>query len=323
MATLAEIRAKLAEQESRASGTGGGDNAVYPFWNMQEGDTVVARFLPDADDSNPFFWKERLMIKLPFAGVKGDPNSRPVIVQVPCNEMYEGVGSCPILAQVRPWFQDKSLEDLGRKYWKKRSYVFQGFVCENPLEDESPENPIRRYVIGPQLYELIKQSLMDPDMEEMPTDYTEGLDFRIKKTSKGGYADYGTSTWSRKSRPLHDDEMHAINTHGLFNLADFLPKKPSQEELNVMTEMFEASVDGELYDPEKWSRFYRPNGVNVAPTGDPVPPPSTTPEPKDTVATAPVESVKEEVADTASDNDTSGGAADAQNILAMIRSRQS
>mgnify|MGYP005668559061 CR=1 FL=1 len=51
MATLAEIRAKLVEQETRTTHTGG-DNAIFPFWNIQDGETVVSRFLPDDDDNN-------------------------------------------------------------------------------------------------------------------------------------------------------------------------------------------------------------------------------------------------------------------------------
>ena len=68
MASLAEIRAKLKEQESRTGGSqsGGGDNAIYPFWNIKEGESATMRFLPDGDGENTFFWKERLMIKLPF-----------------------------------------------------------------------------------------------------------------------------------------------------------------------------------------------------------------------------------------------------------------
>ena len=86
MATLAEIRAKLKEQESRTGGSqsSGGDNAIYPFWNIKEGESATLRFLPDGDESNTFFWKERLMIKLPFNGIKGETDSRPVQVQVPC-----------------------------------------------------------------------------------------------------------------------------------------------------------------------------------------------------------------------------------------------
>ena len=74
MASLAEIRAKLKEQESRTGGNNtqsGGDNAIYPFWNIKEGESATMRFLPDGDNENTFFWKERLIIKLPFAGVKG------------------------------------------------------------------------------------------------------------------------------------------------------------------------------------------------------------------------------------------------------------
>lgn len=269
MASLAEIRAKLKEQETRTGGTGsvGGDNAIYPFWNMQEGETATFRFLPDSNEKNTFFWVERAMIKLPFAGIKGETDSRPVQVQVPCMEMYGE--TCPILTEVRPWFKDPTLEDMGRKYWKKRSYIFQGFVTDSPLkEDTIPENPIRRFIIGPQIFQIIKAALMDPDMENTPTEYTNGTDFRLNKTSKGGYADYGTSTWARRERPLNDAEMKAINTFGLFNLSDFLPKKPSDVEVKVMHEMFEASVDGEAYDAERWSQYFRPAGM-AAKTGDP------------------------------------------------------
>jgi hypothetical protein len=332
MASLAEIRAKLKEQEANTGGQrqGGGDNAIYPFWNIKEGESCTLRFLPDGDADNTFFWKERLMIKLPFSGVKGDTSSRPVQVQVPCMEMYGD--SCGILQEVRGWFKDPSLEDMGRKYWKKRSYVFQGFVNDNPLtDDNTPENPIRRFIIGPQIFQIIKQALMDPDMEELPTDYTAGVDFRLNKTSKGGYADYGTSTWARRERPLGDAEMAAVNTHGLFNFSDFLPKKPDETAIKVMQEMFEASVDGEAYDADRWSNYFRPSGM-AARTGDPqkaaspqatavsqsAPAPVAEAAP---VAPAPApEAAPTPVAETAQAAEAPAG--NANDILAMIRSRQ-
>jgi hypothetical protein len=233
------------------------------------------------------------------------------------------------LAEVRTWFKDKSLEEMGRRYWKKRSYVFQGFVRENPLaEDRVPENPIRRFIIGPQIFTIIKGALMDPELEELPTDYQRGLDFRITKTAKGGFADYNTSKWSRKESALTDVEQAAIAAHGLFDLAAFLPKRPTDVELRVMKEMFEASVDGQSYDADRWGQYFRPAGV-AAPTGtgtvsdessaETAPPrasaPVTAPAADDgfddepAVATAPVEA-----------KPTSQKAED---ILAMIRSRQS
>ena len=298
MATLAEIRAKLREQENKTGGntqSSGGDNAIYPHWNMAEGTEALLRFLPDADPDATFFWKERLMIKLPFAGIKGQTDSRPVTVNVPCMEMYGE--SCPVLQEVRGWFKDPSLEDQGRKYWKKRSYIFQGFVVDNPIsEDSTPENPMRRFIIGPQIFQIIKGALMDPEMEELPTDYVRGVDFRIKKTSKGGYADYSTSQWSRRERALSDQEKAAIDTYGLHNLNDFLPKKPTDVEVKVIQEMFEASVDGEAYDPQRWGQYFRAPGMS-APTGDPN---KSAPAPKAAPALTPAsEPVAETVAQPA------------------------
>ena len=330
MASLAEIRAKLKEQEANAGGnrtSSGGDNAIYPFWNMKEGEQATLRFLPDGNPNADFFWAERLMIKLPFSGVKGETDSRPVQVQVPCMEMYGE--TCPILSEVRGWFKDAALEDMGRKYWKKRSYIFQGFVAENPIkEDSNPENPIRRFIIGPQIFQLIKAALMDPDMEELPTDYTAGVDFRLSKGSKGGYADYGASNWARRDRPLTDAEMKAVNDYGLFNLSDFLPKKPNDVEVKVLKEMFEASVDGEAYDADRWSQYFRPSGM-AARTGDPMV--AASPQATATSQSAPAPTAAP-VTETATDTGwqdvapaapapapATGGAND---ILAMIRARQ-
>ena len=270
MASLAEIRARISAQENKSNNTGStqqSDNSVYPHWNMDEGTTASLRILPDGNQSNTFFWVEKQIIKLPFNGVKGRPEMKQVIIQIPCVEMYNDGSVCPILAEVRPWYKDETLKEMANKYWKKRSYLFQGFVRQNPIgEDKQPANPIRRFVISPQIFTVIKSSLMDPEMEELPTDFMRGLDFNIKKTSKGGYADYSTSTWARKESALTEAEAAAIESFGLHNLSDFLPKKPGEAELRVMKEMFEASVDGQPFDNERWGAYYRPYGLE-APAG--------------------------------------------------------
>jgi hypothetical protein len=332
MATsLAEIRAKLQAQDNRTGGSQtGGDNAIYPHWNIAEGSTAKVRFLPDGNSKNSFFWVERLMIRLPFAGIKGQADSKPVIVQVPCVEMYGD--ACPVLAEVRTWFKDKSLEEMGRKYWKKKSYLFQGFVHENPIgDDKTPENPIRRFIISPQIFNIVKNALMDPEMENMPTDYAAGLDFTVKKTSKGGYADYSTSSWSRKETALTAAEAGAIEQFGLFNLSDFLPKKPTDVELKVIKEMFEASVDGQAYDPDRWSQYYKPAGFRggEGSTGDePAARPAPTPVASKPVASAPVDDTppfevdEAEVPAATAPVEAKPSSQRAEDILAMIRSRQ-
>ena len=322
MASLAEIRARLAAADNKQGNqSSGGDGAIYPHWNMNEGDSALLRFLPDLDTTNTFFWIERAMIKLPFNGIKGQMDSKSVQVQVPCVEMWGD--ACPILAEVRTWFKDKSLEDMGRKYWKKRSYIMQGFVRENPITDDKSDKAIRRFIIGPQIFQTIKSALMDPELEELPTDYERGLDFRISKTAKGGYADYSTSKWARKETALTAEETTSIESQGLYNLGDFLPKKPTEEDLKVMKEMFEASVDGQAYDSERWGSYFRPAGmqkpegsasvmaaaaVTTAPVAVSAPVTETAPAPVATPIATPAAAPQTQKA---------------EDILAMIRSRQS
>jgi hypothetical protein len=246
--------------------------------------------------------------------------SKQVYVQVPCVEMWQE--TCPVLTEVRTWFKDKSLEEMGRKYWKKRSYIFQGFVRENPLgDDKTPENPIRRFIIGPQIFTTIKGALMDPELEELPTDYLRGLDFRVSKGSKGGFADYNGSKWARKETALTEAEQAAIEKHGLFDLSTFMPKKPGEVELKVIKEMFEASVDGQSYDTERWGQYFRPAGVNAPATATlsvdghsdvhetPAPAAASDVDDEPATASAPVEAKQ-------------AGGDKTQDILAMIRARQ-
>jgi hypothetical protein len=183
------------------------------------------------------------------------------------------------------------------------------------------------------LFTLIKGALMDPELEELPTDTLRGLDFRIAKTQKGGYADYNTSKWARKESALTEAEQAAVAAHGLFDLSTFLPKRPGDVELRVIKEMFEASVDGQPYDTERWGQYFRPAGVG-APAGsaaavdadEDTPAVKATPAPAARPAAAPAAEdppfdVDDAPAATAPVAKPAG-TQKAEDILAMIRSRQ-
>jgi len=331
MTTLAEIRAKLQALDSKKGGGNGnyqGDKLNYAFWNIPTGSSSVVRFLPDGNPDNPLFWVEKQVIKLPFPGVKGGDEHKEVQVQVPCMEMWDGTGSCPILQEIRPWWNDPSLEDTARKYWIKRSYIFQGFVNKDGLnEDDAPENPIRKFTINKSIFEIVKAELMDPDVENNPTDYVDGSDFTITKTQKGGWADYTTSKWARKTTPLSDAQLAAIDEHGLPDLSSYLPKKPTPEVLNIIFEMFEASVAGELYDPAKWANYFKPYGLEY--DSSKAASPQTTSKPKVTVETSDYQDDTDEEESKAQSTpvnkaSTSGdeGKKSAEDILAMIRNRK-
>jgi hypothetical protein len=124
---------------------------------------------------------------------------------------------------------------------------------------------------------------------------------------------------------LTEAEQSAIEAHSLFNLTDFLPKKPGEAELRIIKEMFEASVDGQPFDNERWGAYYRPYGLE-APAGATAEKQTATTETR-APATAPV-------AETAPWDDEPAQASQpievpkqqssdkAQDILAMIRARQ-
>ena len=319
--TLAEIRAKI-QAASQAGNTNNkiGDNAIFPHWNIKENQPTTLRFLPDADSQNPWgFWVERAVIKLPFTGIVGEASSRPTLVQVPCMEMYGPKETCPILTEARSWFKTKDPEDeaRGRTYWKKKSYLFQGFVVDTTLqEDKTPDNPIRRFVMTAQIVNIIKSGLIDPEIESLPTDYVHGLDFKVVKTLKGKYADYSTSSYARRERALNDTELKAISEYGLYDLKSFLPKKPTEVELKVIMEMFEASVNGDAFDGERWGQYYKPSNYSANNAGNKSTDDSDVVEevatPVTTAHAAPAPSVE---------TPSTGASSRANDILKKIRSR--
>jgi hypothetical protein len=119
----------------------------------------------------------------------------------------------------------------------------------------------------------------------------------------------------------------------LYNLADFLPKQPDETALKVIKEMFEASVDGQPYDPDRWANYYKPAGFQggSGSTGDdsekstPVakaaPAPVATPAP--VAESAPFDTDEDDTpAPTAPVQAAKPSSQKAEDILAMIRNRQ-
>ena len=176
---------------------------------------------------------------------------------------------------------------------------------------------------------------MDPELTDSPVVYINGLDFIVSKTSKGGFADYSTSKWARKESSLSPDMIEAIDQYKLVDLATYLPKRPTPEQLAAMFEMFQASLDGELYDPTRWAQFYKPYGFDAGPgnrsdDSDAVKP-AVTPKPAPVAAKPAPAVVQEEAAPWEDDADapvaevkeeaTATAGKSPQEILAMLRNR--
>ena len=312
---LDEIRKRLQNnsQTKAPSSQSGGD--VYRFWDAPVGSTTVIRFLNDGDPDNVYFWRERQMINLTFASVEGHPEMKNVTVKVPCVEMYGKNEKCPILTETRPWWKTEK-EELARRYWPTKNYLYQGFVRESNITEENPpENPIRRFVISKSIHKIIKASLLDPEIEVIPTDIERGTDFKIVKEQDGKYASYGTSGFARRESALTAQERDAIDQYGLFDLSGFLPRKPTEQDLSVIYDMFVESMKGEdsVYRLE-WASHYKPYNLRVEEgTGSPL---SSQAPATPTVATEASTPVQESAPaqEAAPTNNT-------DEILAKIRSR--
>ena len=104
-----------------------------------------------------------------------------------------------------------------------------------------------------------------------------------------------------------------------------MPKKPGEAELRIIKEMFEASVNGDEYDLERWGNYYRPWGLE-APAGATAEKqtvttvPATAPVAEST--TAPWDGGEAETTAPVVVPTQTASSDKAQDILAMIRARQ-
>jgi hypothetical protein len=193
--------------------SGGGDvswKLFYPFWKMPDDSQAVVRFLPDLDeDNNLGFLVENLQHELIVNGQKK---------KVPCLSMHGE--DCPICTLSRKYYDEKN-EEMGKKYYRKKSYVGQVIVVESPIEHDQTQL-VKLIEFGPAVFKQIQAAFQSGDLEEAPYELKGGYNFRIKKTKSGQYASYTTSSFAPKQSDLEDDIIEQLN---LFNLADYRGKK--------------------------------------------------------------------------------------------------
>lgn len=199
----------------------------YQFWKMPDDATATVRFLPDRDEGdNPLkFLVENFTHKLVVNGKEKT---------VPCLSMYGE--SCPICELSQKYYNEKN-DEMGKKYYKKRSYIGQVLVIDSPFDyiDEKEENPgiVKLIEFGPKVFKCIQAAFKSGDLEEAPYEFRGGYNFRIKKTKAGQYADYGTSSFAPKQSDLDDEVIEAVRDE-LYSLSDFREKHVSRASLEAM-----------------------------------------------------------------------------------------
>ena len=221
--SLADLAAAFA---SKGTGEGSGNQQwklFFNFWKAPVDSVSTVRFLPDADEDNPMgFLVENLAHELVINGKKE---------KVPCLKMYGE--DCPICALSQKYYDEKSPEHnekLGKKYYRKKSYIGQVLVVETPIEHDQ-EQVVKLIEFGPKIFKQIQAAFQSGDMDNPPYELKGGYNFRIKKSKSGEYADYGTSSFSPKQTDVADDVIEMLN---LYNLADYRTPKVTRAALDAM-----------------------------------------------------------------------------------------
>lgn len=234
--SLADLAAQFEKKGKSEGATNASWKKFFPFWKAETDTTSIVRFLPDADTNNPMsFLVENRTHTLIINGKRET---------VPCLEMFGE--KCPICAKAQHYYDEKSPDHdktLGKKYYRKLSYIGQVLVYETPIELEG-DDLIRLIEFGPAVFKQIQAAFKSGDLEETPESLKGGYNFRIRKTQSGEYASYSTSGFAPKQTDVSDDLIEAI-TPVMYNLADFRTAKISRE---AMLQMLEADEAGTSYE---------------------------------------------------------------------------
>ncbi len=275
---MSEAKNKLAALKAafdkKGSSTGGGDQnwkLFYPFWKMADGSTATVRFLPDLDPDNALgFLVENLQHELVINGNKK---------KVPCLKMHNE--SCPICDLSRKYYDEKN-EDMGKRYYRKKSYIGQVIVVESPI-DHDQSKLVKLIDFGPAIFKQIQAAFGRGDLDEAPYEFKGGYNFRIEKTKNGQYASYTTSSFAPKQTDLDDKVIESLE---LFNLADYRGEK-----LDVATveALLVADQTGQAYDGDGASDDAAADATPITPVKQTVFKPAAAVESKPVVTSAKTE----------------------------------
>lgn len=213
-------------------------NNYYPFFKMPDDSSARIRFLPDLNEDNPLgFMIEKITHQLSVNGEKKT---------VPCLASYGD--ECPI-CKVSKEYYDAGDKVNGKLYWKKKNYLAQALIGEDPIIEkghESAEGKVKVFSIGFSIFKIIKDSFESGELDVAPFAYEDGTDFIIKKTKQGEFASYTLSKFARKSSTLDDDQIAYVRGE-LVDLSTLLPKKP---ELATIEGLLMAALTGKSYDED-------------------------------------------------------------------------
>jgi hypothetical protein len=155
--------------------------------------------------------------------------------------------------------KSKQVRAIASAHYIRGECIAQGFVITSGfLETDVPENPVRLFELNKQIIKVIESKLEteNPDLkfEYWPCHGVKGSNFIIKKTKTGDgkYPKYDDGTgFSVRTSALTEEQKAALVKYDLWNLRDFLPARPGDDEYKVLTHIVEQSIAGNrVWNPD-------------------------------------------------------------------------
>ena len=270
---------KMKEKVNSNKGGFTQDESVFPFWNVDFGETTTIRLLPRIDEVSGLIWTEKHTVPMAFVDPENDskllnfyaPSMRnygePCAVIKAVSQLYNAADEAKNGGDVA---KEEELRAVAGKHWVKSLFYYQGFIIDTKLmEKNTPENPIRVFPVSKKLHNKIKAdifgmestdeglfdqlpsgefSIEDVEMlangDEVDMDLFNGYNLILKKAKQGEYADWtSSSTWARKETDLTEDQIGALLEYGFNDTSKKLPEKPTAEQQAVYEEMVQVSID--------------------------------------------------------------------------------
>jgi len=241
-----KLKAKF-EAESQSGNQGPSD--FLPYFKLKNKDSLVIRFLSDANPTNQdFFTYTEEVFNFNGKNMKFSGQSKDCPASKIASDYFAEAKSLG-----EETAEGKEVRDKALKFYKKRKFLANAYIVDAPeyfwiesgLDPEKVEDRVKVVSLPKKVYETIKDTVMDEDFDEVEF-YNFGDDvvnfkLTVKKNS-GGYNDYSASKFEIKPKDLEiDDTSVDIIANNLKDLSTLF-KAHSLEDFN---EAIEIELNGE------------------------------------------------------------------------------
>jgi hypothetical protein len=228
MAKSSKDLRKQAEEKAAKKGNKGKDLRFLNYYDMEEGEKLAIRFLPDPETGE--YWTE-YATHGPNLKLRG-------LDAIACAYTSSGE-DCPACSYSFDFHNDGDKQQAGR-WRRKETYIGQVLVTDkNPaieVNESEDGNPVKLIYIPWAVIDNIQEAIMEGRIGEV-IDH----DFILKKTAnKGGQAAYDKSYFKETEDILDDDvlELFEDDESGvyLYKLSEELPAPSTTEEVEEWLE---------------------------------------------------------------------------------------